>query len=40
MHGPDVQELVRGRRRRDPLDVLSPRERDVLTPMASVRRAL
>ena len=29
-----VQELVRARRRRDPLDVLSPRERDVLALMA------
>ena len=29
-----VQELVRARRRRDPLDVLSPREREVLAPMA------
>jgi DNA-binding NarL/FixJ family response regulator len=29
-----VQELVKARRRRDPLDVLSPRERDVLALMA------
>jgi DNA-binding NarL/FixJ family response regulator len=29
-----VQELVRARRRRDPLDVLSPREREVLALMA------
>jgi DNA-binding NarL/FixJ family response regulator len=29
-----VQELVMARRRRDPLDVLSPREREVLTLMA------
>jgi DNA-binding NarL/FixJ family response regulator len=29
-----VQELIRARRRRDPLDVLSPREREVLTLMA------
>jgi DNA-binding NarL/FixJ family response regulator len=29
-----VQELVRARRRRDPLDVLSPRERQVLALMA------
>ena len=29
-----VQELVRSRRRRDPLDVLSPREREVLALMA------
>jgi serine/threonine-protein kinase PknK len=29
-----VHELVRARRRRDPLDVLSPRERDVLALMA------
>jgi len=29
-----VQELVRARRWRDPLDVLSPRERDVLALMA------
>jgi DNA-binding NarL/FixJ family response regulator len=29
-----VQELVRARRRRDPLDVLSPREREVLSLMA------
>jgi DNA-binding NarL/FixJ family response regulator len=29
-----VQELVRARRRRDPLDVLSPREREVLAHMA------
>ena len=29
-----VQELIRARRRRDPLDVLSPRERDVLALMA------
>lgn len=29
-----VQELVRARRRRDPLDLLSPRERDVLALMA------
>jgi serine/threonine-protein kinase PknK len=29
-----VQELVSARRRRDPLDVLSPRERDVLALMA------
>jgi len=29
-----VQELVRARRRRDPLDVLSPREREVLDLMA------
>jgi serine/threonine-protein kinase PknK len=29
-----VQELVQARRRRDPLDVLSPRERDVLALMA------
>jgi len=29
-----VQELVRARRRRDPLDVLSPREREVLELMA------
>jgi serine/threonine-protein kinase PknK len=29
-----VRELVRARRRRDPLDVLSPRERDVLALMA------
>ena len=29
-----VQELVTARRRRDPLDVLSPRERDVLALMA------
>jgi DNA-binding NarL/FixJ family response regulator len=29
-----VQELVMARRRRDPLDVLSPRERDVLALMA------
>jgi DNA-binding NarL/FixJ family response regulator len=29
-----VQELVAARRRRDPLDVLSPREREVLTLMA------
>jgi DNA-binding NarL/FixJ family response regulator len=29
-----VQELVRDRRRRDPLDVLSPREREVLAHMA------
>jgi DNA-binding NarL/FixJ family response regulator len=29
-----VQELVRAHRRRDPLDVLSPREREVLALMA------
>jgi len=29
-----VQELIRARRRRDPLDVLSPREREVLALMA------
>jgi DNA-binding NarL/FixJ family response regulator len=29
-----VQELIKARRRRDPLDVLSPRERDVLALMA------
>src|ERR1700726_3974711 len=29
-----VQELVRARRRRDPLDILSPREREVLALMA------
>lgn len=29
-----VQELVRARRRKDPLDVLSPREREVLSLMA------
>ena len=29
-----VQELIKARRRRDPLDVLSPREREVLTLMA------
>jgi DNA-binding NarL/FixJ family response regulator len=29
-----VQELVKARRRRDPLDILSPRERDVLALMA------
>jgi DNA-binding NarL/FixJ family response regulator len=29
-----VQELVKARRRRDPLDVLSPREREVLAQMA------
>jgi DNA-binding NarL/FixJ family response regulator len=29
-----VQELVRARRRRDPLDALSPREREVLALMA------
>ncbi len=29
-----VQELIRARKRRDPLDVLSPREREVLTLMA------
>ena len=29
-----VQELVQGRRRRDPLDALSPREREVLALMA------
>ena len=29
-----VQELVMARRRRDPLDALSPREREVLTLMA------
>src|SRR5207245_4044999 len=29
-----VQELVNARRRRDPLDVLSPREREVLALMA------
>ena len=29
-----VQELVAARRRRDPLDVLSPREREVLALMA------
>ena len=29
-----VQELVRARRQRDPLDVLSPREREVLALMA------
>jgi DNA-binding NarL/FixJ family response regulator len=29
-----VQELVMARRRRDPLEVLSPREREVLTHMA------
>src|SRR5260370_36383335 len=29
-----VQELVKARRRRDPLDVLSPREREVLALMA------
>ena len=29
-----IQELVQGRRRRDPLDVLSPREREVLALMA------
>lgn len=29
-----VQELIRTRRRRDPLDVLSPREREVLALMA------
>jgi DNA-binding NarL/FixJ family response regulator len=29
-----VQELVKAQRRRDPLDVLSPREREVLTLMA------
>jgi serine/threonine-protein kinase PknK len=29
-----VQELVMARRRRDPLDVLSPREREVLALMA------
>ena len=29
-----VHELVKARRRRDPLDVLSPRERDVLALMA------
>jgi serine/threonine-protein kinase PknK len=32
-----VQELVRARRRRDPLDVLSPREREVLALMAEGR---
>jgi DNA-binding NarL/FixJ family response regulator len=32
-----VQELVKARRRRDPLDVLSPREREVLTSMAEGR---
>ena len=29
-----VQELIKARRRRDPLDVLSPREREVLALMA------
>jgi DNA-binding NarL/FixJ family response regulator len=29
-----VQELVKARRRRDPLDILSPREREVLAQMA------
>jgi DNA-binding NarL/FixJ family response regulator len=29
-----VQELVRAHRRRDPLDILSPREREVLALMA------
>jgi DNA-binding NarL/FixJ family response regulator len=29
-----VQELVKARRRRDPLDILSPREREVLALMA------
>ena len=33
-----VQELVRARRRRDPLDVLSPREREVLALMAEGAR--
>jgi DNA-binding NarL/FixJ family response regulator len=32
-----VQELVKARRRRDPLDVLSPREREVLALMAEGR---
>jgi len=32
-----VQELVMARRRRDPLDVLSPREREVLALMAEGR---
>lgn len=32
-----VQELVRARRRRDPLDALSPREREVLALMAEGR---
>jgi DNA-binding NarL/FixJ family response regulator len=32
-----VQELVKARRRRDPLDVLSPREREVLSLMAEGR---
>ncbi|MDT4941774.1 MAG: hypothetical protein QOJ34_1863, partial [Pseudonocardiales bacterium] len=32
-----VQELIRARRRRDPLDVLSPREREVLALMAEGR---
>jgi DNA-binding NarL/FixJ family response regulator len=32
-----VQELIKARRRRDPLDVLSPREREVLALMAEGR---
>ena len=32
-----VQELIKAQRRRDPLDVLSPREREVLALMAEGR---